>query len=40
MQKDISNEEKLEILTFMEKDVDEILNKIRKEKEKLQRNKT
>ena len=40
MQKDISNEEKLEILTFMEKDVDEILIKIRKEKEKLQRNKT
>jgi len=40
MQKDISNEEKLEILTFMEKDVDEILQKIRKEKLKLQRNKT
>ena len=40
MQKDISNEEKLEILTFMEKDVDEILHKIRKEKGKLQRNKT
>lgn len=40
MQKDISNEEKLEILTFMEKDVDEILHKIRKEKLKLQRNKT
>jgi DNA-binding PadR family transcriptional regulator len=39
MQKDISNEEKLEILTFMEKDVDEILHKIRKEKLKLQRNK-
>ena len=37
MQKDISNEEKLEILTFMEKDVDEILQKIRKEKLKLQR---
>ena len=37
MQKDISNEEKLEILTFMEKDVDEILHKIRKEKLKLQR---
>jgi len=36
MQKDISNEEKLEILTFMEKDVDEILLKIRKEKLKLQ----
>jgi len=40
MQKDISNEEKLEVLTSMEKDVDEILHKIRKEKEKLQRDKT
>jgi DNA-binding PadR family transcriptional regulator len=40
MQKDITNEEKLELLTFMEKDVDEILQKIRKEKLKLQRNKT
>ena len=40
MQKDISDEEKLGALTFMEKDVDEILHKIRKEKLKLQRNKT
>ena len=40
MQKDISNEEKLEVLTFMEEDVNEILHKIRKEKLKLQRNKT
>jgi DNA-binding PadR family transcriptional regulator len=39
MQKDISNEEKFELLTLMEKDVDGILNKIRKEKSKLQRNK-
>jgi len=37
MQKDISTEEKLEILTYMEKDVNDILQKIRKEKEKLQK---
>jgi predicted ArsR family transcriptional regulator len=35
MQKDISNEEKLAALTFIEKDVNEILKKIRKEKSKL-----
>ncbi|MHA1105129.1 MAG: hypothetical protein ACTSPN_05340 [Promethearchaeota archaeon] len=40
MQKDISNDEKLGELILMEKDVDEILHKIRKEKLKLQRNKT
>ncbi len=36
MQKDIPNEEKLNVLTYMEKDVNEILRKIRKEKAKLQ----
>ncbi|MBY9011134.1 MAG: helix-turn-helix transcriptional regulator [Candidatus Lokiarchaeota archaeon] len=37
MQKDIPNEEKLNFLTYMEKDVNEILRKIRKEKVKLQK---
>jgi len=37
MQKNISNEEKLIALTHMEKDVDGILLKIRKEKQKLQK---
>ena len=37
MQKDISNEEKLTLLIHMEKDVSQILKKIRKEKLKLQR---
>ncbi len=37
MQKNISNEEKLIALTHMEKDVDGILVKIRKEKKKLQK---
>ncbi|NVM44189.1 MAG: helix-turn-helix transcriptional regulator [Candidatus Lokiarchaeota archaeon] len=37
MQKDVPNKEKLNILTYMEKDVNNILVKIRKEKEKLQK---
>ncbi|MBY9016240.1 MAG: helix-turn-helix transcriptional regulator [Candidatus Lokiarchaeota archaeon] len=37
MQKDITNEEKLNVLTYMEKDVNGILLKIRKEKQKLQK---
>ncbi len=37
MQKDIPNKEKINILTYMEKDVKEILLKIRKEKVKLQK---
>jgi DNA-binding PadR family transcriptional regulator len=37
MQKNIPVEEKLNILTYMEKDVNEILRKIRNEKEKLQK---
>jgi len=37
MQKNVSNEEKLVALTHMEKDVDGILIKIRKEKQKLQK---
>ena len=36
MQKEIPNEEKLNFLIYMEKDVNEILQKIRKEKVKLQ----
>lgn len=37
MQKNIPTEEKLNVLTYMENDVNEILRKIRKEKEKLQK---
>jgi DNA-binding PadR family transcriptional regulator len=37
MQKNIPIEEKLNFLTYMEKDVNEILRKIRKEKAKLQK---
>jgi len=37
MQKDITNEEKLNALTYMENDVNGILLKIRREKEKLQK---
>jgi DNA-binding PadR family transcriptional regulator len=37
MQKDIPNEEKLEVLNYMENDVNEILRKIRIEKVKLQK---
>ena len=37
MQKDLSDEEKINALSYMEKDVNGILFKIRKEKEKLQK---
>jgi len=37
MQKDLSDEEKINALSYMEKDVNGILLKIRKEKEKLQK---
>ncbi|MHA1472924.1 MAG: hypothetical protein ACTSQW_07495 [Promethearchaeota archaeon] len=37
MQKDLSDEEKIDALSYMEKDVNGILFKIRKEKEKLQK---
>ena len=37
MQRDISIEEKMNALTYMEDDVNEILRKIRKEKQKIQK---